>query len=154
MYITGPYITGAGGGEGIMLEVATPDAARRVAAYWAEEGAGWFKAYAGIRRAELGALIEEAHKHGAKVTAHLCSVGYREAVALGIDDLEHGLFTNSEYDPAKKPDDQKADEEKAKKDKEEYETKKKDWEKKKEEGADAATAAKKTDGAKKDDAKK
>src|SRR4029079_17972566 len=81
-----------------------PEAARRVAAYWSEEGATWFKAYAGISRAELGALIDEAPKHGAKVTAHLCSVGYREAVALGIDDLEHGLFANSEYDPAKKPD--------------------------------------------------
>jgi len=38
------------------------------------------------------------------VTAHLCSVGYREAVALGIDNLEHGLFANSEYDPDKRPD--------------------------------------------------
>jgi imidazolonepropionase-like amidohydrolase len=104
MYITGPYITGAGQGHGMMLEVSTPEAARRVAAYWSEEGASWFKAYAGITRAELGALIDEAHKHGTKVTAHLCSVGYREAVSLGIDDLEHGLFANSEYDPAKKPD--------------------------------------------------
>ena len=26
-------------------------------------------------------IIDEAHKHGVKVTAHLCSVGYREAVA-------------------------------------------------------------------------
>ena len=55
-------------------------------------------------RAELGAAIDEAHRHGVKVTAHLCSVGYREAVALGIDNLEHGLFANSEYDPDKRPD--------------------------------------------------
>ena len=39
-----------------------------------------------------------------KVTAHLCSVGYREAVALGIDNVEHGLFANSEYAPNKRPD--------------------------------------------------
>ena len=65
--------------------------------YWAEEGVTWFKAYTQISRAELGAAIEEAHKHGVKVTAHLCSVGFREAVALGIDALEHGLLTNSEY---------------------------------------------------------
>jgi imidazolonepropionase-like amidohydrolase len=64
----------------------------------------WFKAYTWISRAELGAAIEEAHEHGVKVTAHLCSVGYREAVALGIDNLEHGLFANSEYDPNKQPD--------------------------------------------------
>jgi hypothetical protein len=31
-------------------------------------------------------------------------VGYREAVSLGIDNLEHGLFANSEYDPSKEPD--------------------------------------------------
>lgn len=39
-----------------------------------------------------------------KVTAHLCSVGFREAVALGIDQLEHGLLTNSEYSSGKVPD--------------------------------------------------
>jgi len=64
----------------------------------------WFKAYTWISRAELGAAIDEAHANGVKVTAHLCSVGYREAVALGIDNLEHGLFANSEYDPTKQPD--------------------------------------------------
>ena len=53
--------------------------------YWAEEGVTWFKAYTQISRADLGAAIDEAHKHGVKVTAHLCSVGFREAVALGID---------------------------------------------------------------------
>ncbi len=31
------------------------------------------------------------------VTAHLCSVTYREAVALGIDNLEHGLTANTDY---------------------------------------------------------
>jgi hypothetical protein len=39
-----------------------------------------------------------------KVTGHLCAVGYREAIALGIDHLEHSLFANSEYDPKKQPD--------------------------------------------------
>src|SRR5262249_52279403 len=57
-----------------------------------------------ISRADLGAAIDEAHKHGVKVTAHLCSVGFREAVALGIDQLEHGLLTNSEYWSGKTPD--------------------------------------------------
>jgi hypothetical protein len=39
-----------------------------------------------------------------KVTGHLCSIGYREAVAAGMDAVEHGLYANQEYDPAKKPD--------------------------------------------------
>jgi hypothetical protein len=64
----------------------------------------WFKAYTQISRAALGAAIDEAHKHGVKVTAHLCSVGYREAVALGIDNLEHGLFANTEFYANKQPD--------------------------------------------------
>ncbi|MDA0329674.1 MAG: amidohydrolase family protein [Gemmatimonadetes bacterium] len=103
MFPTGPYLTGEQGAE-TMTRLEGPDQARRVVRYWAEEGVTWFKAYTWISRAELGAAIDEAHANGVKVTAHLCSVGYREAVALGIDNLEHGLFANSEYDPNKRPD--------------------------------------------------
>ena len=103
MFTTGPYLTGEQGPTSMTL-LEGPEQARRVVRYWSEEGVDWFKAYTWISRAELGAAIEEAHAHGVKVTAHLCSVGYREAVALGIDNLEHGLFANSEYDPDKEPD--------------------------------------------------
>ena len=103
MFATGPYLTGEQGPQ-TMTRLEGPEQARRVVQYWAEEGVSWFKAYTWISRAELGAAIEEAHANGVKVTAHLCSVGYREAVALGIDNLEHGLFANSEYDPDKRPD--------------------------------------------------
>ena len=103
MYITGPYLTGETGVGG-MHEVLTPEAARRVVNYWAEEGATWLKFYTTVSRAALGAAIDEAHKRGLKVTGHLCSVSFREAVALGIDNLEHGLFVNTDYDPEKRPD--------------------------------------------------
>jgi len=103
MFTTGPYLTGEQGSS-TMAQLSGPESARRLVRYWSEEGVDWFKAYTWISRAELGAAIEEAHRHGVKVTAHLCSVGYREAVALGIDNLEHGLFANSEYDPDKEPD--------------------------------------------------
>ncbi len=43
-----------------------------------------------------------AHKRGAKVTGHLCSIGFREAAAIGIDDLEHGLLVDTEFYPWKK----------------------------------------------------
>jgi hypothetical protein len=33
----------------------------------------------------------------------LCSIGFREAAALGIDDLEHGLTVDTEFFPWKKP---------------------------------------------------
>jgi imidazolonepropionase-like amidohydrolase len=57
-----------------------------------------------ITRAELKAGIDEAHRRGLKVTGHLCSVSYPEAAELGIDDLEHGFFVNTQLDPGKKPD--------------------------------------------------
>jgi hypothetical protein len=52
---------------------------------------------------ELAAAVKAAHAHGIKVTGHLCSIGFREAAALGIDDLEHGLIVDTEFLPSKKP---------------------------------------------------
>jgi hypothetical protein len=87
-----------------MHQLAGPDDARRMVNYWADSGATSFKAYMNITREELRAVVEEAHKRGLKVTGHLCSVGYREAAEIGIDNLEHGLFADSEFVPEKKPD--------------------------------------------------
>jgi imidazolonepropionase-like amidohydrolase len=103
IHLTAPYITGAEGG-GSMAVVNSPEAARRFVAYWVSEGATWIKAYTDIRQSELGAAIKEAHKRGIKVTGHLCSVSFREAVALGIDNLEHGMLTASDFDSSKQPD--------------------------------------------------
>ena len=103
LFVTGPYITG-GSGMTYMTRLASPEDARRVVKYWAEEGVDWFKAYTLISREELAAAIDEAHKHGIKVTGHLCSVSFKEAVELGIDNLEHGYFTNTDYDSEKEAD--------------------------------------------------
>ncbi|MGH7531279.1 MAG: amidohydrolase family protein [Gemmatimonadales bacterium] len=102
MYVTGPYITGEAGSG--MASALTPEQARRLVAYWAEEGVSWIKFYTTISRAAMGAAIDEAHQHGVKTTGHLCSVTFREAVALGIDNLEHGLFVDTDFDPDKQPD--------------------------------------------------
>jgi len=48
--------------------------------------------------------VEEAHKRNLKVTGHLCSIGFREAAAIGIDDLEHGIVVDSEFAQSKQPD--------------------------------------------------
>src|SRR5262245_32768819 len=96
IHLTGPYLTGPGG-SATMAQVGTPEEARRIVNYWADEGVTWFKAYTTISREALGAAIDQAHKRGLKFTGHLCSVSFREAVALGIDTLEHGFFTNSDY---------------------------------------------------------
>ena len=53
----------------------------------------------------MGAAIQEAHAHKLKLTGHLCSVTWPEAVALGIDDLEHGpVFADTEFVADKRPD--------------------------------------------------
>jgi enamidase len=57
-----------------------------------------------ISREALKAGIEEAHRRGMKVTGHLCSVTYGEAVDAGIDNLEHGFFAATDFVPDKQPD--------------------------------------------------
>jgi imidazolonepropionase-like amidohydrolase len=103
MFITGPYLTGAGAGSG-MHALTTPEEARRTVGYWADEGATWIKFYTTVSRAAMKAAIDEAHRRGMKATGHLCSVSFREAVSLGIDNLEHGLMTNTDYLADKKAD--------------------------------------------------
>ncbi|HRP07129.1 MAG TPA: amidohydrolase family protein [Gemmatimonadales bacterium] len=102
IHITAPYVTGDGGGY--MAEGHSPEQARRFVAYWGDEGATWIKAYTTIKGDDLKAAIEEAHRRGMKVTGHICSVSFREAVALGIDNIEHGLFTASDFQPGRTPD--------------------------------------------------
>lgn len=101
---TAPYLEGPGLGLDQVHELMGADDARRMVSFWADAGATSFKAYMHITRAELAAAIEEAHKRGFKVTGHLCSVTYREAAALGIDDLEHGFFASTDFVADKKPD--------------------------------------------------
>jgi imidazolonepropionase-like amidohydrolase len=103
-YITGAYLEGAGSPFVQLHQLTGPDDARKTVEYWAGEGATSFKAYMHITRAELSAAIDTAHQRGLKVTGHLCSVGFREAAALGIDNLEHGLVVDTEFDPGKSPD--------------------------------------------------
>ena len=104
MHVTAPYLEGKGSFTPVMRELTGVDDARRMVNFWADQGATSFKAYMNISRAELRAAVEEAHKRNLKVTGHLCSVGYKEAAEIGIDNLEHGLFANSEYVAGKKPD--------------------------------------------------
>ena len=102
--VTGPYLEGAESYFLQMPHLTSPDDARQTVEYWADRGVTSFKAYMNITRAELKAAIEAAHKRGIKVTGHLCSVTYKEAAELGIDDLEHGFFVNTQLDSTKKPD--------------------------------------------------
>jgi imidazolonepropionase-like amidohydrolase len=102
--VTAPYLQGKSPLFMQMYQLKDADDARRFVAYWAEAGATSFKAYMHITRDELKAAIDEAHRRGLKVTGHLCSVTYPEAIGLGIDDLEHGFFVNTDGAKDKQPD--------------------------------------------------
>ena len=102
---TAPYLEGAPTRFAQMHELTGPDDAKRMVDYWATEGMTSFKAYMNITREELGVAIQQAHAHKLKLTGHLCSVTWPEAIALGIDDFEHGpVFADTEFVADKKPD--------------------------------------------------
>src|SRR5271155_1223470 len=103
IHVTGPYLEGAGSWALQMHQLHGPEETTKTVNYWLDGGVDNFKAYMFITPAELSAAVAAAHKRGAKVTGHLCSIGFREAAALGIDDLEHGLFVDTEFIPTKKP---------------------------------------------------
>jgi cytosine/adenosine deaminase-related metal-dependent hydrolase len=102
---TAPYLEGAPARFAQMHELKGPDDAKRMVQHWAEEGMTSFKAYMNITLEELAASILEAHAQNMKLTGHLCSVTWPEAIGLGIDDLEHGpVFSDTEFMPDKQPD--------------------------------------------------
>jgi imidazolonepropionase-like amidohydrolase len=102
--VTGPYLEGANGFVRAMPQLTTPEQARAHVNFWMDQGVTSFKAYNLIDRATLRTAIEAAHARGAKVTGHLCSITYREAADLGIDNLEHGFFAATDWVPGKEPD--------------------------------------------------
>ena len=105
MDATAPFVEGAPG-MGLDQFYVLKDAAeaRSHVAYWTGIGATSLKAYMHLTRDELRATLEEGHKRGLKVTGHLCSITYREAADLGIDNLEHGFFAATDFVSAKQPD--------------------------------------------------
>ena len=102
--VTGPYLEGKGSFAIQMHALADAADAARTVDYWAAEGVTTFKAYNYLTTEELKAAIDRAHAHGLKITGHLCSIGFRQAAALGIDNLEHGLFVDTEFLPGRNPD--------------------------------------------------
>jgi enamidase len=102
--VTAPYLNGPGQPIYKMHVLKDAADATRTVNYWADEGATSFKAYMTISRDELAAAVIAAHAHGLKITGHLCSITYREAVERGIDNLEHGFAAMTDFVADKKPD--------------------------------------------------
>ena len=96
--LTAPYLEGRGTYFAQMHELADAGEATKFVDYWAGTGMTSFKAYMNITRAELRAAVAAAHRRGLRLTGHLCSVSWPEALDAGIDDFEHGpVYTDSEF---------------------------------------------------------
>ena len=95
--VTAPYLEGPGAFLYAMPIISTPKEARNHVNFWADLGATSFKAYNWIDRKSLKSAIRAAHQRGLKVTGHLCSITYREAADMGIDNLEHGFYAATDW---------------------------------------------------------
>jgi len=102
MDVTAPYMEGKGSIFPGMHELSGPAEAKAFVDFWASQGCTSFKGYMFIDQPTLKAAIDEAHAKGLKVTGHLCAVTYREAVGMGIDQLEHGFTASTDFVPGKK----------------------------------------------------
>ena len=104
--VTAPFLNGESKLRFLtdVKRIRSPKDADRMVRYWADEGATSYKGYMHLTRAQLAAVVTAAHARDAKVTAHLCSITYREAVDVGIDNLEHGFLVSSDFVPGRKPD--------------------------------------------------
>jgi len=73
--------------------------------YWFDKGITSVKVYNNITKDDLSEIIKVSHAKNIKVTGHLCSITYREAAELGIDNLEHSFMASTDF-VADKPENQ------------------------------------------------
>jgi len=101
--LTAPYLEGHPPALPQLRALASAEDAREHVRFWAGRGFTSFKAYMHIQPDHLRAAVDEAHRLGLKITAHLCSVTYREAAEMGIDQIEHGFLETTDFIPDKAP---------------------------------------------------
>jgi imidazolonepropionase-like amidohydrolase len=77
----------------------------RMIDYWVDKGITSVKVYNNITKDDLRRIIKAAHARKIKVTGHLCSISYREAAELGIDNMEHGFMASADFILDKKEND-------------------------------------------------
>ena len=97
MDLTGPFIERAGTPVPEVGIIENPQDGIEMVEYWGKRGINSFKVYQNITKEDLEAVVKTAHAQGKKVTGHICSVTYREAAEIGIDNIEHGFFQSSDF---------------------------------------------------------
>jgi hypothetical protein len=83
-------------GSSFGMAVTSPSSVPAIMTDMAAQGVTTVKIYGGTQRAVGSAVITEAHKHGLFVTGHLINYSAQDAVADGIDGLEH-ITTVSDF---------------------------------------------------------
>lgn len=81
----------------IFDEINSPEEGEKIVDYWGDKGIESYKLYMNVYQEDMKAIVDRAHAKGFKVTGHICSVTYREAADLGIDNLEHGFMASSDF---------------------------------------------------------
>ena len=97
MDLTSPFIEREGTSVPEVGVIESSEEAAEMVSYWADRGINSFKVYQNITKEDLKSVVETAHAKGKKVTGHICSVTYREAAEIGIDNIEHGFFQSSDF---------------------------------------------------------
>ena len=72
--------------------------------FYANLGITSIKVYNFLNKEDLKEIVEAAHARNMKVTGHLCSITYREAADIGIDNIEHGFGSCPDFLNEKIPD--------------------------------------------------
>lgn len=105
MDITAPYIERKAYDIPALNTVSSTKDATETVNFWADRGCTSFKMYMHATKDDLKAVVREAHQRNLKVTGHLCSITYREAAELGIDNLEHGFMASTDFVAGKQEND-------------------------------------------------
>lgn len=74
---------------GLATAASTPEEMERVVKAQVEAGADWIKLYTGLSPALVKAGIEAAHRHGRPAVAHLETIAWPDALAMGLDGIVH-----------------------------------------------------------------
>ncbi|MTI29486.1 amidohydrolase family protein, partial [Xanthovirga aplysinae] len=93
---SGPYFTGKGGNPNMIIP-RNEKHIKDTMQHWMKQGITWFKVYRHTTPNDLKTILDVAHKNNCKVTGHFCSITFEEATKMGIDGIEHGLNSASDF---------------------------------------------------------
>ncbi len=95
--VTAPHINRGDLGIAEVSQLQTTAQAGKMVEFWSDMGANSFKVYMFVTREDMAEVVKQAHERQKKVTGHICAVTYKEAADIGIDNIEHGFMSSSDF---------------------------------------------------------